>query len=253
MRRYALSILASSLLMLSQAAALASSVTVAVSANMQFAFADIGAAFTKETGIEVKSVTGSSGKLAAQIQSGAPFDVFVSADTDYPTSLDKRGLTEGAPVIYAYGVLVLWTLSDIDLAAGLSALADPRVKKIAFANPRTAPYGREAVRALESADLAKITQNKLVIGESIGQVNQYITTRAVDIGFTAKSIVLAPSLRGLGTWREVPKNSYTPIGQSAVVLKHGKEINADASHRLMSYLLSTPARTILSTYGYILP
>jgi molybdate transport system substrate-binding protein len=241
------------LLSLYGAPSAAESLTVAVAANVQFAFNDLKTAFTKETGIEVESIVGSSGKIAAQVKGGAPFDVFLSADMDYPHTLYKDGLAAGLPAIYAYGTLVLWTFADLDLAAGLEVLGNNRVRKIALPNPRLAPYGREAMRALAHYKLDNAVRSKLVLGESIAQVNQYIDSRAVDAGFTAKSVVLSPALRGRGRWIDVPKNSYTPIAQGVVILKHGQDTHPTAAGRFVRYLSSAPARTILERYGYGLP
>ena len=235
------------------ASAASGSLTVAVAANVQFAFKDLRAAFTRETGIGVQSIIGSSGKIAAQVRGGAPFDVFLSADMDYPQALYKEGLASAAPSIYAYGTLVLWTMTDLDLTPGLTALADPRVGKVAIANPKLAPYGRAALAALKYYRIAAAVEAKAVFGENVSQVNQYVYSRNVTAGFTAKSVVLSPEMRGTGHWIEVPRDAYQPIAQGAVILKHGAD-NAQAdSRRLIRFLASAPARKILADYGYGLP
>ena len=227
--------------------------TVAVAANVKYAFDDLQKAFTRDTGIEVKSVFGSSGKLTAQIKSGAPFDVFLSADMGYPDSLYKDGVAVGAPRVYANGVLVLWTMNPLDLGKGIRVLNDPAVKKVAVASPELAPYGREAINALEYFKLRGAVEPKLVYGESISQVNQYIDSGAADIGFTAKSVVLAPAVSGKGKWVELPKESYTPIAQGAVILRYGNITNPVAARRFMEFLASSTARGILEKYGYLMP
>jgi molybdate transport system substrate-binding protein len=245
--------LAAFLLVLHTVAARAEPLTVAVAANVRYAFDDLQQAFSRSSGVEVKGVFGSSGKLTAQIKSGAPFDVFLSADMKFPDSLYKDGLTDAAPRVYASGLLVLWTMNPLDLGKGIQVLDDPAVKSIAVANPELAPYGREAMNALDHFKLTAAVKPKLVYGESIAQVNQYIDSRSADIGFTAKSVVLAPDLAGKGRWIEVPKESYHPIAQGAVVLRYGLLTNARAAHQFMAFLSSPEARGIFGKYGYLLP
>jgi molybdate transport system substrate-binding protein len=231
----------------------AGELTVAVAANVQYAFEEIKDAFESQTGIGVKEVVGSSGKLAVQIENGASFDVFLSADTEYPQALHDKGLTYGEPKIYAYGALVLWTARTIDLSKGLALLADPSVNKIAIASPKTAPYGRQAVRAMEHEKIYEQVKHKLVYGESIAQVNQFIFSQAAEIGITAKSSVFAPSMKGQGTWAEVDKNIYEPIAQGAVVLKHASENNVQDAQKFMDFIFSNDGRAVLEKYGYVLP
>jgi molybdate transport system substrate-binding protein len=229
------------------------SLTVAVAANMSYAFDELKAEFSRQTGIEIQPVISSSGKISTQVQHGAPFDVFLSADTQYPETLHRQGLTASEPRIYAYGVLVLWTNSSADVSGGLAVLIDSSIHKVAIANPEVAPYGREAVRAMTRAGVYDAVVPKLVFGESIAQATHFIETGAADIGFTARSVVDAPAMRGKGRWVEVPADSYEPIAQAAVVLQHGKEHNADAAQRFFDFLFSEPARQILARFGYRLP
>ena len=231
----------------------AGSLTVAVAANVKYAFADLQQAFSKESGIEIKSVFGSSGKLTAQIKEGAPFDVFLSADMKYPQVLFENGLATTEPKVYANGVLVLWTLNQLDLGKGIQVLADPSVKKIAVANPELAPYGREAMNALDHFKLHAAVGPRLIYGESISQVSQYIESQSADIGFTAKSVVLSPAMTGKGKWIELPKGSYKPIEQGVVMLKYGADTHEKAAQRFISFLSSSTARRILEKYGYLLP
>jgi molybdate transport system substrate-binding protein len=227
-------------------------VSVAVAANVQFAMQQLKAQFEKETGIELDVSIGSSGKFTTQIEQGAPFDVFVSADVSYPTTLYKEGLTADSPKVYANGSLVLWTArTDLKPVADCKLLLTDDIKKIAIANPKTAPYGVAAVEALKYYSLYDQVQPKLVYGESIAQTNQYITTLSADIGFTAKSVVLADEMKGEGSWVDIDPKAYSPIAQAAVVLKHGKDTNADAAQKFYNYLYSDEAKTILKQYGYI--
>lgn len=245
-------VLSFALVILSSVCAFAD-LTVAVAANVQYTFAELKTAFEKKTGISVKTVIGSSGKFTAQIENGAPFDVFLSADMDYPMTLHEEGLTVNAPKIYAYGALVIWTMTDVDLSGGIEVLADANVKKIAIASPKTAPYGRQAVNALKHYDLYSQLEKKLVYGESIAQANQFITTKAADLGITAKSVVLAPLLKDKGQWIDVPKESYEPIAQGVVILKHAERGKMDETNKLVDFISSGEAGEIFKKYGYALP
>jgi molybdate transport system substrate-binding protein len=231
----------------------AETLTVAVSANVKFVFDELKTAFKKTSGHEANGVFASSGKLFAQIKSGAPYDVFLSADMEFPGSLYQEGYALSAPTLYARGVLVLWSSHIIDFKQGIGILNNPVIKKIAMPNPKLAPYGLEAMHALEYFKLRAAIEPKLVFGESIAQVNQYIDTQVVDIGFTAKSVVLSPQMQGRGVWMEVPRNSYQAIDQGIVMLKHGSEKNAVVAKQFVSFMASARAREILEKFGYILP
>ena len=155
--------------------------------------------------------------------------------------------------VLGVGTLVLWSLSGLDVSKGLKVLTDPHVKQVAIANPKLAPYGLEAMRALAFYHLTKAVKPKLVFGESISQVNQYIHSQAADAGITAKSVVLSPKMKGQGQWVEVPSKSYSPIAQGVVILKHGNETHATIAREFLEFLASKPARAILKRYGYGLP
>lgn len=228
-------------------AASAQKIRVAVAANAQFVMEKLQAGFEKKTGLEIESIVSSSGKLTAQIQNGAPFDVFLSADMNYPEAVFQAGLSETRPKIYASGLLVLWTRTGIDPAKGLKVLTDKSVTKIAIANPKTAPYGTVAVDVLTKQNLLAELQPKIVYGESIAQVNQYLVSGAVDAGFTAKSVVLEPSLKGKGRWADV--KGAEPIAQGVILLKNAK----DGSRKFYDYLFSPEAQAIFRQYGYQLP
>src|SRR3989339_1162263 len=250
--KYLINLLAVIALALSANLAHAQPLTVAVAANVKFVFDELKAEFKKSTGIEVNGVFASSGKINAQIKSGAPYDVFMSADMAFPEALYKEGFALTAPRVYARGVLVLWTLQPLDMTEGLRVLLNPAVKKVAMANPKLAPYGAEAMRALDYFKLRASVEPKLIYGESIAQVNQYIDTKSVEIGFTAKSVVLAPQMQGRGKWIEVPRESYQPIEQGVVLLKHGADTNAASAKQFLEFMASAKARSILDKFGYIL-
>lgn len=239
------------LALLLAATAEAKSLLVAVAANMMPAMQEIKPGFKDATGADLTLVSGSSGKFAAQVRNGAPFDVFVSADTQYPDALDKGGFTAGRPVLYAYGTLVLWTAKDLDPALGLAAASGSG--RIALADPKVAPYGRAAVAALKAAGVWADAEPKLVFGESIGQVNQFVMTKAVDFGLTSKSTVLAPLAKGRGRWAEVDRDLYAPVAQSLVVLKRCAERDPGLCRALLRHMASPRARETLARFGYELP
>lgn len=243
----------SAFLLLAFAGNIHSQITIAVAANVQFAMEELKTEFKKSTGIEIKTSYGASGKFCTQIKNGAPYDVFISADMDFPDSLYKWGYAKEKPRPYAFGKLVLWTMKDLDLAPGISVLADSGVVKIAVADPRRAPYGREAVMALKKAGLFDKIESKLVYGENISQVAQYILTGNADIGFNAKSVVLAGEVASKGKWKEVDSALYAPIAQGVVLCKHGWENHPVPSRRFYEFLFSDKARAVFLRFGYRLP
>jgi molybdate transport system substrate-binding protein len=194
--------------------------TVSVAANMQYTIAALIAEFNKTDRTEIEVISGASGNLAQQIMSGAPFDIFISADKAYPLELADKGFTMEAPKVYAQGQLVLWsTRPGIEPKSDLQLLLDENVKRIAIANPKTAPYGHAAVSLLEKYALYDKVRSKLVIGESITQTSQFIATQSADIGFTAKATVIAGEMKERGKWVELNANDYPAIEQSAALLK----------------------------------
>lgn len=231
----------------------AATLTVAVAANAEYVFNDLAAEFKKESGNDLKPIINSSGKFVTQIVNGAPYDIFLSADMEFPEKLYQEGYAIAAPKAYAYGALVVWTMKDLELRTWQSALNTAAVSKIAVANPQTAPYGREAMKALGKVNLNQVLAPKLVFAESIAQTNQYIFSALADVGFTAKSVVLSPDLKGKGKWIEVPRDLYEPIAQGAVILKHGQETDPKLAQQFYAFLYSDKARTIFERYGYLLP
>ena len=227
--------------------------TVAIAANLKYVFDDLAVAFKKETGIETQSVLNSSGKIATQVRNGAPFDVFMSADMEYPDALYQDGFATTTAKPYAYGQLVLWTEKEVDLSKGVAFLADKSIDKIAIANPKVAPFGKQALKVLDYYKIRAVVEPKLIYGESITQVSQYVDAKVVDVGFSAKSIVLAPEAAGKGQWVDVPPESYEPIAQGIVILKHGSVVNSEAARKFYGFVLSAKAREIFAKNGYKLP
>ncbi len=226
---------------------------VAVAANLQYVFTELASAFTKSSGIEVKPSFGASGKFYTQITQGAPFQVFLSADMDFPQKLQEAGQTLDNPKPYALGSLVVWTTRDIKIENWQKLVNDPSVSHIAVANPQTAPYGREAIHALTTFKLADAAKPKLVYGDNIGQATQFIVTGAADFGFTAKSLVLAPDAKGKGKWVDVPASAYTPIEQGAALLKYAKDHDLASAQAFYKFLYSPTAKAIFEQNGYRAP
>lgn len=223
-------------------------VTVAAAANVQYTMEELKSVFADSTGITIQTVYGSSGKLCTQIKNSAPFDIFVSADTRFPDSLQVWGLTIGTPQIYAYGSLVLWTTKPLKPNTDLSILQSNEINKVAIADPKSAPYGAEAVHALETSGLLEKVKAKIIYGDNIMQVGQYVSSGAVDIGFCARSIVMSNSLKTTGTWVEVDSTFYNRIAQAAVLLKHSN--GSVQSTNFYNFLFSQKAKEIFIRNGY---
>ncbi len=227
------------------------SLNIATAANAQFAMKEIGKAFTHETGIQCNIIIGSSGKLTAQIKEGAPYDVFISANLKYPNEVHRSGLTVAQPKVYALGELVLWTLKAEETPT-IKDLIKNTTQHIALANPKLAPYGQAAQEALKHFNIHSETSPKLVFGESISQVNQFIYSETADYGFTAKSVVLSPNMKNKGHWSVLPKESYSPIEQGVVLIKRNEKPKM-GSEKFYKFLFSNKAQKILKSYGYTIP
>jgi molybdate transport system substrate-binding protein len=232
----------------------AQEITVAAAADLQFAFQDVAARFEKQTGHPVKLTFGSSGNFFSQIQNGAPFDMYFSADIDYPKRLDAAGLAEPGTIYeYATGKIVVWvpTGSKIDVSKGVQALLDANVNKIAIANPEHAPYGRAAVAAMKHENIYDTVSGKLVLGENISQTASLVVSGGADVGIIALSLAIAPTMKTKGQYAEIPSDAYPAIEQAAVILKSSK--NKDVAKQFIAYLKTPAMQTILRDYGFTLP
>lgn len=221
---------------------------IATAANMQFAMQELISDFTTRTGIKCEPVISSSGKLTAQIKEGAPYDVFVAADLKYPKAVFNAGMAVDKPEIYAYGKLVLWAYREESLPS-LNGLTEEDIHHIALANPKTAPYGSAAISVLKKQHLYDSVEKKLVYGESIAQTNQFITSGAAEMGFTALAVVKSPTLKNKGNWVLIDSHLYDPIAQGVVILKHDSG-NQKGAQTFYEYLFSKDAQKILSDFGY---
>jgi len=232
----------------------AGELSIAAASDLVFCLEDLHRAFAKvHPDITLKVTTGASGNIFAQINNGAPFHVYLSADMRYPRELIKAGLAdEGSLTLYAIGHLVVWTASDeIDISEGVRSLTRGSVRKVAIANPEHAPYGRAARAALEHFNLWDVLKGKLVFGENIAQTAQFVETGNADAGLVALSIVLAPNLKSKGRWIEVPEHAYPRLEQGAVITKAGTTNPASSAY--IEFLASREARRIFDRFGFRLP
>ena len=232
----------------------AQEITVAAASDLQFAFHDVQARFEKDTGNKVKLIFGSSGNFFAQLQNGAPFDLFFSADIDYPRRLEAAGLAEpGTLYPYATGKIVLWvpSQSKIDVSRGLRVLLEPDIQKIAIANPAHAPYGRAAVAALRHESIYEQVSPKFVLGENISQTSTFVVSGSADVGILALSLALAPSMKDKGRYEEIPSGDYPAIEQAAVILK--SSLHKDISRQFVEFVKTQPIQDLLRSYGFGVP
>ncbi|HEY7534052.1 MAG TPA: molybdate ABC transporter substrate-binding protein [Nitrospiraceae bacterium] len=234
--------------------AFAKEITIAAASDLNFAIKDLVTEFEKQTGDRVKLSLGSSGNFFSQIQNGAPFDLYFSADIGYPKKLEEAGLTvPGSLYRYAVGRIVLWTGSGtrIDVSKGLDVLREPTIKKIAIANPKHAPYGRAAVAAMEHFKMYGQVKDRLVLGENISQAAQFIESGACEVGIIALSLALAQTMKAKGTYWEVPANAHPPLEQGAVILK--SSINQESAKRFLEFMNGSQGQEIMKRYGFTLP
>jgi molybdate transport system substrate-binding protein len=224
---------------------------VAAASDLQAALPQLAAAFEKESGTRVSLSFGSSGNFFTQIQNGAPFDILMSADVDYPRQLERAGLAE-SDTLYRYGIgrIVLWTRRDtgIDLREGLSVLGSAKVKRIAIANPDHAPYGRAAVAAMQRANVYDRAKPKLVFGENISQAAQFATSGNAEVGILALSLALAPALKSLGEYIEIPADLHPPIEQAAIVIARSSQ--KAAARAFLAFLGKPESVQILRSFGF---
>ena len=230
-------------------------VRVAAAADLKFALdAVFRATSASIPGIRPEVTYGSSGSFFAQIENGAPFDLFLSADAEYPRRLAARGRADGDVFLYAVGRLAIWVPSSSKLdirALGLRALLDPSVRKVAIANPRHAPYGRAAEAAMKALGVHDGVRARLVLGENVAQAAQFVQSGMADAGVFALSLALAPQMRTTGRHAEVPLASYPRMDQGGIVLKGARD--PAAARALRDALLGPRGREVLREHGFFLP
>jgi molybdate transport system substrate-binding protein len=231
----------------------AQTLRIAAASDLQFALPDLAAQYEKQSGAKLAITYGSSGNFIAQIQNGAPFDLFFSADVSYPHQLVVAQLADVSSLqIYAVGHLVLWLPPDspLDPSSGLKILLDPRIQKIAIANPEHAPYGRAAVAALRDAGLYDQLKPKLVFGENISQAAQFVQSGSAQAGLLAHSLTFSPAMKSGKFWT-IPADEYPAVEQAAVLLTASG--NKEAAISFLAFLKTPTARTTLERYGFFLP
>ncbi|CAA6822129.1 MAG: Molybdenum ABC transporter, periplasmic molybdenum-binding protein ModA (TC 3.A.1.8.1) [uncultured Sulfurovum sp.] len=233
---------------------MAETITVAVAANVSYAINDLKKEFNKlYPNINVQVILGGTGKLVAQIKHKAPYHILMAANMMYPKKLYESGDAVTRPLVYAQGSLAYLSTKNLDLSKGMELLLSDKVKKIAIANPKTAPYGVASVKALKNAKVYDATKSKFVYGESISQTVIY-ATKATDIGLIAKSALYSPKMAHFKKdvhWKEVDAKFYTPIDQGIVLLKHGeKSLGASAFY---AFIMSKRAKEVFEDFGYSVP
>lgn len=244
-------LLAAWFLLAALAAPASAQVSVAAAADLQAVLPEIGARFQRASGQTLRVTYGSSGQFVSQIQNGAPFDLFLSADESFVQRLVASGHADAASVApYARGRLALWSRTDrqLDLGQGLRLLTSPAVRRIAIANPEHAPYGRAAVDALRHAGLYERVQSRLVLGENVSQAAQFAQTGNADAGIIALSLTLAPAMLAAGTAVELSPDTFAPITQTGVVLTASRR--RDAARRFLQFLVQPEIAQLLRDSGF---
>lgn len=230
-------------------------VRVAAAADLKFALETIRTEFAEtRPDIELVVTYGSSGTFFQQLSNRAPFDLFLSADLNYPRKLAEAGLASSDDLFsYAVGRLVVWAAngSPVDPTRGMPALTDPAARKVAIANPQHAPYGVAAVAAMKTAGVYEAVRGKLVLGENVAQAAEFVLSGNAQVGVIALSLAVSPQFRQEGRYAEVALDSYPRIEQGGVVMADAQ--NPAATRSVKDYLLSEKGLAVLKSYGFFLP
>lgn len=233
-------------------AAHAEKITVASAADLKFAMDEISASFKKNSpGNELEIIYGSSGKFHTQIQQGAPYDLFFSADIAFPRELVKKGMAASEVKPYAVGRVVLWSNSMDASKMTLASLTDPKISRIAIANPKHAPYGKRAEEALKASGLWDRLQPKFVYGENIAHTAQFVQTGNAQVGIIALSLALSPELSKKGGYYLIPDKLHNPLEQGYVITKRGA--GKPLAQKFADYMNAKSSRAIMTKYGFVLP
>ena len=242
-------------ILLCSARARGQEIAVAAAADLKFAMGELAANFEKQTGTKVNVTYGSSGNFFSQIQNGAPFDLFFSADVEYARKLESGGLAEpGTLYNYAVGRIVIWMPQGVKVdlnAQGMSALLDAAIQKIAIANPAHAPYGRAAVAAMKKAGIYEKAEPKLVYGENISQAAQFVQSGNAQAGIIALSLTISPAMKDSGKMWLIPAELHPPIEQAAVVVKSSRK--KDAAKAFLEYIKGAAGKAVMDKYGFTTP
>lgn len=230
----------------------AEKITIAAAADLKYAMSDIVKAFKKtHPSDEVEVVFGSSGTFFNQLQHGAPFDLYFSADIGYPRELVKHGLAASDVRPYALGRIVLWSSSMDATKLTMDRLADDKITRLAIANPKHAPYGKRAEEALRATGLWDKVQRKLVYGENVAQTAQFVWTGNAEVGIIALSLALSPDIASKGGYWLIPDNLHKPLEQGYVLTK--RAARNQLAQQFADYMASPPTRAIMTKYGFVLP
>lgn len=230
----------------------AEKITIAAAADLKFAMDEVVSSFKRaHPKDELEVIYGSSGKFHTQIQQGAPYDIFFSADISFPRELVKKGLAASEVKPYAIGRITLWSTSNDAAKMTLANLSDPKITRIAIANPKHAPYGKRAEEALKAAGIWDKIQPKLVFGENISQTAQYVLSGNAQIGIIALSLVLNPELATKGGYYLIPDKLHNPLEQGFIITKLGA--NKTLAKTFGDFMTSKQARSIMKKYGFVLP
>jgi molybdate transport system substrate-binding protein len=227
---------------------------IAAASDLRFALDKLVAEFQARSDAKIRVSYGSSGQFEAQIRSGAPFDIFFSADRMYPERLMKEGLgVEGSLFTYAIGHIVLWAprASGIDVSRGFDVLTEPSIRHIAIANPEHAPYGQAALAALQSTGVYPQVKEKLVYGENVSQTLQYVKLRSADVGIVALSLALSPVASEDGHFWEIPAAWHPPLEQAALIIKTSAQ--PDLAWKFRRFFMQEDAKNILRAFGFAVP
>jgi molybdate transport system substrate-binding protein len=239
-------------LLLVTSAAHAEKITIAAAADLVFAMDEIATLFRNSNpSDDVEIIYGSSGKAYTQIQQGAPYDLYFSADIAYPRELTKNGFAASEVTLYAIGRIVLWSASRDATQMTLVSLADPKIARVAIANPKHAPYGKRAEEALRASGLWDKVEPKLVYGENITQAAQFVQSGNAQVGILALSIAMSPQLSSQGGYWLIPDTLHEPLEQGFIILKRAE--NSKLAKRFADYMISKEVRAVMIRYGFVLP
>ena len=228
--------------------------TIAAAGDLQWVMAEVAHRFEEETRNRMEVTYGSSGNFFQQLENGAPFDLFFSANVDYPRRLEQEGLAEaGSLYEYAQGKLVIWVRnsSSLDVDQGLELLHSDSVKKIAIANPQHAPYGQAAVAAMKNEGMYDQVHSKLVLGENVAQALSFVVSGSADVGLVALSLALSPSVREKGRFAEISRADYPPIRQACIILKSSR--NKQIARQYLEFMKTPAISALLRDYGFDVP
>jgi molybdate transport system substrate-binding protein len=224
-------------------------ILVAAASDLKFALDSVVAVFKMKNAGVIEVTYGSSGKLSEQISNGAPFDVFFSADIEYPKQLKEKNFTASDIYVYGIGRIVLWSKNMDPEKEGMKSMLQASVKKVAIANPQHAPYGKRALEALVFYQVHDAVKDKLVLGENISQAAQFVTSGAADMGIVAYSLALSPNMKEEnGKFYLIPENAHKRLEQGVVITKHGK--GNDFAQTFLSFVKSEEAKAALSHFGF---